>query len=80
MDIEERLEKLAEFAPQYKAIAIDAAREIRRLRERHAEIIENFYGHGFEVLGWHLNGDTAPLDGWFDENDWIESEDHPCPK
>ncbi len=34
MDIEERLEQLAEFAPQYKAIAIDAAREIRRLRER----------------------------------------------
>jgi hypothetical protein len=28
------------------------------------------YGKGFEVLGWHLNGDTAPLDDWFDENDW----------
>ncbi len=80
MDIEERLGELAEFAPQYKAIAIDAAREIQRLRERHTEIVENLYGQGFEVLGWHLNGDTAPLDGWFDENDWIESENHPCPK
>ncbi len=28
------------------------------------------YGKGFEVLGWHLNGDTEPLDTWFEDNDW----------
>ena len=28
------------------------------------------YGKGFEVLGWHLNGDTEPLDSWFEDNDW----------
>ncbi len=37
MDIEERLAELAEFAPQYKAIAINAAREIRRLRKQLTE-------------------------------------------
>lgn len=31
---------------------------------------QELYGKGFEVLGWHLNGDTEPLDNWFGENDW----------
>lgn len=31
---------------------------------------QELYGKGFEVLGWHLNGDTEPLDNWFEENDW----------
>ncbi len=51
--------------------------------ERDALVVENqalkvavdgfnqeLYGKGFEVLGWHLNGDTEPLDNWFGENDW----------
>lgn len=38
----------------------------RRLTEIHSEL----YGHGLEVLGWHLNGDTEPLDSWFDDNEW----------
>lgn len=28
------------------------------------------YGKGFEVQGWHLNGDTEPLDTWLEDNDW----------
>ncbi|WP_199636963.1 hypothetical protein JEM67_20975 [Serratia sp. PAMC26656] len=31
---------------------------------------EELYGKGFEVLGWHLNGATEPLDNWFGDNDW----------
>jgi hypothetical protein len=31
---------------------------------------QELYGKGFEVLGWHLNGDTEPLDSWFEDNDW----------
>lgn len=33
-------------------------------------INSELYGKGFEVLGWHLNGDTEPLDTWFEDNDW----------
>lgn len=28
------------------------------------------YGQGFDVLGWHLNGETEPLDNWFTDNGW----------
>lgn len=35
-----------------------------------ADIKDALYGRGLEVLGWHLNGDTEPLDNWFGENDW----------
>lgn len=31
---------------------------------------QELYGKGFEVLGWHLNGDTEPLDSWFEDNNW----------
>ncbi|VXC76941.1 conserved hypothetical protein [Enterobacterales bacterium 8AC] len=31
---------------------------------------QELYGKGFEVLGWHLNGATEPLDSWFEDNDW----------
>jgi hypothetical protein len=36
------------------------------------EIGTELYGHGFQVLGWHLNGDTEPLDSWFEDNHWLE--------
>lgn len=48
--------------------------EIDRLRKRHTEICDALYGQGFQVLGWHLNGDQHPLDSWFEENDWLDGE------
>ena len=36
------------------------------------EIREELYGQGYQVLGFHLNGDTVPLDSWFEENNWLE--------
>lgn len=50
--------------------------EIYRLRDRHADIVGSLYGQGFEVLGWHLNGDTEPLDNWFENNDWLDTPDN----
>jgi len=44
--------------------------ELVRLRELHREIVGELYGKGFDVLGWHSNGVTEPLDSWFDENGW----------
>jgi hypothetical protein len=32
------------------------------------EALESFTGYNLEVLNWHKNGDTAPFDGFFDEN------------
>jgi hypothetical protein len=45
----------------------------KRLIDRHAEIIATLYGQAFKVIGWHLNGDTATLDSWFEENGWLEA-------
>jgi len=33
-------------------------------------VIGELYGKGFKVIGWHLNGDTEPLDSWFEGNEW----------
>ncbi|MFB4749105.1 hypothetical protein ACE3J2_15980 [Enterobacter hormaechei subsp. steigerwaltii] len=35
-----------------------------------SEINNELYGQGFQVSGWHLNGDLEPLDSWFEENNW----------
>ncbi|WP_227528625.1 hypothetical protein [Klebsiella pneumoniae] len=35
-----------------------------------SSIHEELCGQGFEVAGWHLNGDLQPLDSWFEENNW----------
>lgn len=40
------------------------------LKEVVGEINEELYGKGFEVAGWHLNGDLEPLDNWFTDNGW----------
>jgi hypothetical protein len=38
------------------------------------EINEELYDKGFEVAGWHLNGDLEPLDNWFTDNGWGSPE------
>lgn len=46
--------------------------EVDALQERHRSILNELYGQGFEVLGWHQNGDSEPLDSWFEDNAWVE--------
>lgn len=45
---------------------------IRRLQKTLREICDELYGHGFEVMGWHLNGDSEPIESWFDDNGWCD--------
>lgn len=47
--------------------------EVKTLKARHQSILTELYGQDFEILGWHLNGDTEPLDSWFEENNWVEN-------
>ena len=47
--------------------------EVERLQSLADEICGELYGQGFEVSGWHLNGDLEPLDSWFDNNGWCEA-------
>lgn len=49
----------------------EAKADTERLRKRHAEIVDTLYGKGFEISGWHLNGDLESMDSWFQENDWL---------
>jgi len=58
---------------QFAADACDKG-EIERLRGIIREIAGELYGQGFEVAGYHLNGELKPLDSWFEENGWLEAE------
>ncbi|AUR92143.1 hypothetical protein NVP1170O_030 [Vibrio phage 1.170.O._10N.261.52.C3] len=51
--------------------------EISKLQEDSRilkEIRENLLGQGFEVAGFHLNGDLESLDNWFESNGWVCDE------
>ncbi|OOE71729.1 hypothetical protein [Salinivibrio kushneri] len=42
----------------------------KQLEEKLADVWDALYGKGFEVVGFHLNGDLEPMDNFFDSNDW----------
>ncbi|MDU3928136.1 MAG: hypothetical protein E7H06_14005 [Enterobacter asburiae] len=46
------------------------AAENAGLKAAISSIHQELCGQGFEVAGWHLNGDLQPLDSWFEENNW----------
>ncbi len=48
--------------------------ENEKLKATIAEINNELCGQGFEVSGWHLNGDLEPLDNWFTDNGWDAPE------
>jgi len=48
--------------------------EVKDLRNLHAEMVSVLYGGGYELVGWHLNDDTQPLDDIFTEEGWITLE------
>ena len=51
------------------------AAHVERLNNKLADINNSLYGQNLLITGWHLNGDTEPMDTWFEENDW---EPEPC--
>ncbi|HEM7577692.1 TPA: hypothetical protein U2J86_004728 [Serratia marcescens] len=59
-------ETIKELTDRVNALAVENA----ALKVAVDGFNQELYGKGFEVLGWHLNGDTEPLDNWFGENDW----------
>lgn len=51
-------------------------RENEDLKRKLGEIWDTFYGQNMKVIGWHLNGDTEPIDNFFDQNDWgVDGDD-----
>ncbi|UZV41245.1 hypothetical protein vBVpaMR16F_179 [Vibrio phage vB_VpaM_R16F] len=52
----------------------DAEKRADRNERILKEIIETFYGHGYAIANWHLNGELEPLDNFFDDNDWFVEE------
>lgn len=60
-----------------KAVTVDEWRDTRKKLAEADRVLTSIrtelYGQGFEILGWHMNGDTQPLDSWFEENEgWLE--------
>lgn len=48
----------------------DVKRQLKEANRRLVEIQEALCGQGFEVAGWHNNGDLEPLDTWWEDNEW----------
>lgn len=69
--IEPFISKFTELSIEHLIAQRDAlVAENAALRVAVDGVNSELYGKGFEVLGWHLNGDTEPLDTWFEDNDW----------
>lgn len=58
--------KVMALAKAYQQLAAENV----ALKAAISSIHEGLCGQGFEVSGWHLNGDLQPLDSWFEENNW----------
>ncbi|HIG8413518.1 TPA: hypothetical protein ACYENP_005254 [Klebsiella michiganensis] len=58
--------KVMALAKAYQQLAAENV----GLKAAISSIHEELCGQGFEVAGWHLNGDLQPLDSWFEENNW----------
>jgi len=41
-----------------------------KLERKLKEIHDVFYGQGYELANYHLNGEKEPMDNFFEENDW----------
>lgn len=37
------------------------------------DVWDMLYGQNLEVANWHKNGDTEPMDNFFESNHWIVS-------
>ncbi|WP_435340943.1 hypothetical protein, partial [Klebsiella michiganensis] len=61
-----REQKFLKLAKAYQQLAAENV----GLKAAISSIHEELCGQGFEVAGWHLNGDLQPLDSWFEENNW----------
>ena len=43
---------------------------LKRAEKIVKEIWKMFYGQNMHLTNFHENGDTEPIDNFFDENDW----------
>lgn len=65
------------FRKEHDAIVAALQEQVQKLAAENVQlkdIVDGvnsvLYGQGFEVAGWHLNGDLEPLDNWFTDNGW----------
>ena len=72
-DLQEQNLQAAMEAAEWKCRAMTAETETTRLRALHADIVGELYGQGFEVAGFHLNGNLEKLDRWFEDNNWLDA-------
>jgi hypothetical protein len=60
--------KLSHATRDYDAALTDMIAKAQKCADAFENLTSVLYGKGHEVLGWHLNGDTEPLDSFFDDN------------
>jgi len=69
-DYEERIEKYDEEIYALRARVAELEGEVATANGKLADVTEMFYGQGYQLAGWHLNGDLEPIDSFFESNEW----------
>jgi hypothetical protein len=64
------LRDATELIATLRARVAELEKELAEANGKLAEIHETFYGGGYELAHWHLNGDLEPIDSFFESNDW----------
>lgn len=54
---------------QLIATAPELLEALIRLKAMYTDLESTLYGHNLTVNNWHLNGDTAPIDNFFEDLD-----------
>ncbi len=71
----ERITELERTVNMTYSVQKKQAERITELERIIDEIHDTLYGQGFEIIGWHLNGATEPLDNFFESSNWWKDGD-----
>lgn len=64
-------------ANQLPLVSLDKlTARLAEANRRLSEIRDELCGNGFEISGWHNNGDMEPIDTWWEDNDWGPVEEN----
>lgn len=57
----------------YEVLEVYSTSEKRyaEIERKFKEIVDELYGKGYSISGFHMNGDLEPLDNFFEENNWF---------
>ena len=64
------IDDLVVYAADHDTVCKRYEEEIKRLKTKVNDMVDSLYGQGFQVTGWHFNGEEEPMDNFFTDNGW----------